>query len=168
MEMENAWRARQKQLLDELGVGEEETREAREPTPFEIEGERIDSVDHRGVAGNVTEFDGDLGLVIGAGGGSLTLFDAVRKYGGRPANYCEIGGNPSVEKACGLAKLVLSKPGVDKIAVMMSIVSNTRVDIVARGVIKACLELGMDPAEKIAIFRIPGAWEEEGFKILET
>ena len=33
--------------------------------------------------------------------------------------------------------------------------------------IKACLELGKDPAETIAIFRIPGAWEEEGFKILE-
>ena len=124
-------------------------------------------MDHRGVAGNVTEFDGNLGLVIGAGGGSLTLFDAVRAHGGEPANYCEIGGNPSVRKACGLAKLVLQKPGVDKIAVMMSIVSNTRVDIVARGVIKACLELGFDPAEKIAIFRIPGAWEEEGFKILE-
>ena len=61
---------------------------------------------------------------------------------------------------------MLGKPGVEKIAVMMSIVSNTRVDIVARGVIKACLELGYDPAEKIAIFRIPGAWEEEGFKIL--
>src|SRR5205085_8719754 len=76
-------------------------------------------------------------------------------------------GNPSVEKACGLTKLVLSKPGVDKVAVMMSIVSNTRVDIVARGVIKACIELDMDPAEKIAIFRIPGAWEEEGFKILD-
>jgi succinyl-CoA synthetase beta subunit/citryl-CoA synthetase large subunit len=25
----------------------------------------------------------------------------------------------------------------------------------------------MDPAEKISIFRIPGAWEEEGFKILD-
>ncbi len=49
---------------------------------------------------------------------------------------------------------------------MMSIVSNTRVDIVARGVIKACLELGKDPAETIAVFRIPGAWEEEGAKIL--
>ena len=92
----------------------------------------------------------------------------VRAHGGKPANYCEIGGNPSVAKACGLAKLVLQKPGVDKIAVMMSIVSNTRVDIVARGVIKACVELGHDPAEKIAIFRIPGAWEEEGFKILEA
>src|ERR671923_887811 len=126
-------------------------------------GEEVDAMDHRGVAGNVTEFDGNLGLVIGAGGGSLTLFDAVRAHGGRPANYCEIGGNPSVRKAAGLAKLVLQKPGVDKIAVMMSIVSNTRVDIVARGVIKACLELGYDPAEKIAIFRIPGAWEDEAY-----
>ncbi len=167
MDMENEARGRHRALLKDLGVGDDETREAREPTPFELAGEAVDAQDHRGVAGNVTEFDGNLGLVIGAGGGSLTLFDAVRAHGGKPANYCEIGGNPSVSKACGLAKLVLQKPGVDKIAVMMSIVSNTRVDIVARGVIKACLELGMDPAEKIAIFRIPGAWEEEGFKILE-
>ena len=167
MDMENEARPRQRALLKELGVGDEETRQAREATPFELAGEAVDQQDHRGVAGNVTEFDGDLGLVIGAGGGSLTLFDAVRAHGGKPANYCEIGGNPSVAKACGLAKLVLQKPGVDKIAVMMSIVSNTRVDIVARGVIKACLELGLDPAEKISIFRIPGAWEEEGFKILE-
>jgi succinyl-CoA synthetase beta subunit len=139
MEMENEARPRQGELLEALGVGEDETREAREPTPFEIAGEEVDRQDHRGVAGNVTEFDGNLGLVIGAGGGSLTLFDAVRAHGGRPANYCEIGGNPSVSKACGLAKLVLQKPGVERIAVMMSIVSNTRVDIVARGVVKACV-----------------------------
>jgi succinyl-CoA synthetase beta subunit/citryl-CoA synthetase large subunit len=167
MEMENEARPRHKALLAALGVGDEETRQAREATPFELAGKEVDATDHRGVAGNVTEFDGNLGLVIGAGGGSLTVFDAVRAHGGRPANYCEIGGNPSVAKACGLAKLVLSKPGVERIAVMMSIVSNTRVDIVARGVIKACLELGYDPAEKIAFFRIPGAWEEEGFKILD-
>ncbi len=167
MDMENEARGRHTALLQELGVGDDETRQAREATEFELAGEAVDAQDHRGVAGNVTEFDGNLGLVIGAGGGSLTLFDAVRDHGGKPANYCEIGGNPSVRKAAGLAKLVLSKPGVDKIAVMMSVVSNTRVDIVARGVIKACLELELDPKEKIAIFRIPGAWEEEGFKILD-
>ncbi|MCW3033238.1 MAG: hypothetical protein JWM60_1583 [Solirubrobacterales bacterium] len=167
MDIENEARGRHAKLLADLGVGPEETRQAREATPFELAGEEVDATDHRGVAGNVTEFDGNLGLVIGAGGGSLTLFDAVRAHGGKPANYCEIGGNPSVAKTCGLAKLVLGKPGVEQIAVMMSIVSNTRVDIVARGVIKACLELGFDPSEKIAIFRIPGAWEEEGFKILE-
>jgi succinyl-CoA synthetase beta subunit len=167
VDIENEARGRNARLLKELGVGDEETRQAREATEFELAGEAVDSMSHRGVAGNVTEFDGNLGLVIGAGGGSLTLFDAVRAHGGKPANYCEIGGNPDVAKTAGLAKLVLSKPGVDKIAVMMSIVSNTRVDIVARGVIKACLDLGLDPAEKITIFRIPGAWEEEGFKILE-
>jgi succinyl-CoA synthetase beta subunit len=167
VDMEAEARSRHAALLEELGIRAEETRQAREPTPFEIEGAELNAVDHRGVAGNVVEFDGNLGLVIGAGGGSLTLFDAVRRHGGRPANYCEIGGNPSVNKARNLTRLILSKPGVEKIAVMMNVVSNTRVDIVARGVIKGCIESGRDPADVIAIFRIPGSWEEEGFKILE-
>ncbi len=167
VDLEAEARERHRALLEELGIRPEETRQARPPTDFEIRGAQVDASDHRGVAGNVVEFDGDLGLVIGAGGGSLTLFDAVRDHGGKPANYCEIGGNPSVKKACELTKLVLGKPGVEKIAVMMNVVSNTRVDIVARGVIKGCIEAGRDPADTIAIFRIPGAWEEEGFKILK-
>ncbi|HSV06375.1 MAG TPA: ATP-grasp domain-containing protein [Candidatus Binatus sp.] len=166
VDLEGDARDKHAKLLDELGIGKEETREAKPPTAFEIKGAQVDASDHRGVAGNVREFDGDLGLVIGAGGGSLTLFDAIRKHGGRPANYCEIGGNPSVRKACELTKLILSKPGVKKIAVMMNVVSNTRVDIVARGVIKGCVESGRNPADTIAIFRIPGAWEDDGFKIL--
>ncbi len=167
IDMEAEARDRHRSLLDELGIAPEETRQARPPTPFEIAGAQVDAADHRGVAGNVVEFDGNLGLVIGAGGGSLTLFDAVRRHGGKPANYCEIGGNPSVKKACALTKLILGKPGVEKIAVMMNVVSNTRVDIVARGVIKGCIESGRDPKEAIAVFRIPGSWEEEGFKILK-
>ncbi len=166
VDLEGDARDKHAALLKDLGLGKEETREARPPTAFEIKGAEVDASDHRGVAGNVKEFDGDLGLVIGAGGGSLTLFDAIRKHGGRPANYCEIGGNPSVKKACELTKLILSKPGVKKIAVMMNVVSNTRVDIVARGVIKGCIEAGRTPADTIAIFRIPGAWEDDGFKIL--
>ncbi|HEY8119959.1 MAG TPA: ATP-grasp domain-containing protein [Myxococcota bacterium] len=166
VDMEAEARGAHKPLLQELGIGDDETRLARPPTKFELEGARVNAADHRGVAGNVVEFDGNLGLIIGAGGGSLTLFDAVRKHGGKPANYCEIGGNPSVGKAMNLTRLILSKPGVEKIAVMMNVVSNTRVDIVARGVIKGCLAAGKKPSDVIAIFRIPGSWEEEGFKIL--
>ncbi|MEX1219371.1 MAG: ATP-grasp domain-containing protein [Solirubrobacterales bacterium] len=169
MEMEDEAVGRQKNLLrKELGIAEDDTRDNYVPSQFEKNVKAIDAADHRGVIqGKDHGFKGNLGLVIGAGGGSLTLTDAVRNQGGRPANYSEIGGNPSVAKACGLATEVLQKDGVEKIAVMMSIVSNTRVDIVARGVIKACLELGRDPAETIAIFRIPGAWEDEGSKILD-
>ena len=166
VDMEAEARGQHKSLLAELGIGEEETRMARAPTRFELDGAAINAADHRGVAGNVTEFDGTLGLIIGAGGGSLTLFDAVRKHGGDPANYCEIGGNPSVGKVANLTKLILAKPGVRKVAVMMNVVSNTRVDMVARGVIKGVIESGADPADKIAVFRIPGSWEQEGEKLL--
>ncbi len=167
LDMEEEARDRHQKLLEEFGISPDDARQGRPPTEFEMRGVQVDASDHRGVAGRVVEFDGNLGLVIGAGGGSLTIFDAIQKYGGKPANYCEIGGNPSVKKACELTKLILSKKGVDKIAVIMNVVSNTRVDIVARGVIKGVVESGFDPAEKIAIFRIPGSWEGEGFKLLE-
>jgi succinyl-CoA synthetase beta subunit len=168
MEMEDEAVGRQRKVLTEIGVDVDEPRELYEPSEFERNVKAIDAADHRGVIqGKDHGFHGNLGLVIGAGGGSLTLTDAVRSQGGQPANYAEIGGNPSVAKSKGLAMEVLKKEGVERIAVMMSIVSNTRVDIVARGVIKACLELGRDPAETIVIFRIPGAWEEEGYKILD-
>ncbi len=168
MEMEDEAVGRHKKVLESIGVDLSEPREDYEPSEFERNVKAIDAADHRGVIqGKDHGFTGNIGLVIGAGGGSLTLTDAVRNQGGKPANYAEIGGNPSVWKSCGLAKEILQKDGVEKIAVMMSIVSNTRVDIVARGVIKACLELGKDPGETIAIFRIPGAWEDEGYKILD-
>lgn len=166
-DMEVEGRARQKEILSELGIAPDDTRAVREPTPFEIEAKKIDDEDPRGVAGPVVEFDGNIGLVIGAGGGSLTLTDAVRKHGGRPANYAALGGNPSVKKTERLTKLLLAKPGVDKLAVMSNVVSNTRADLVARGVIKGVIESGGDPAEKIAIFRVPGAWEADAAKILD-
>lgn len=138
----------------------------RRMSDFERRAAGIDNLDHRGVAGRMIEFDGNLGLIIGGGGASLTAFDAIRSHGGRPANYCEIGGNPSVLKVKELTRLILSKPGVDKIAVIMNVVSNTRVDLVARGIVKGILESGKNPAGTVAVFRIPGAWEDEGFKIL--
>jgi succinyl-CoA synthetase beta subunit len=160
-------RNRQRPMLDELGFAKDDLRQVREPTEFELAGARIDEEDIRGIISPIAEFDGNIGLVIGAGGGSLTLTDAVRKHGGRPANYAAIGGNPSVDKARRLTKLVLTKPGVDKIAVMSNVVSNTRADLVARGVIKGIIELGFEPADKILIFRVPGAWEADAAKILQ-
>ena len=139
----------------------------RSATEFERQAAEIDGLDHRGVAGRVIEFDGTLGLIIGGGGASLTAFDAVQHHGGRPANYCEVGGNPSVLKVKELTKHILSKPNVEKIAVISNVVSNTRVDLMARGLVKGILEAGKVPAETVAVFRVPGAWEEEGFKILD-
>ncbi len=156
---------RQERLEKVYGIPRREA-SGRTPTEFERRAADVDGIDHRGVAGRVIEFDGDLGLLIGGGGASLTAFDAIRRHGGRPANYCEIGGNPSVRKVAGLTKLILSRPGVSRIAVIMNVVSNTRVDLIARGIIAGTLEAGREPAGAIAAFRVPGSWEEEGFTIL--
>ena len=108
-------RARRRCSTSSASATRRPARRAR-PTPFELAGEEVDAMDHRGVAGNVTEFDGNLGLVIGAGGGSLTLFDAVRAHGGDPANYCEIGGNPSCQQGvrAGQARAAEARRGQDR------------------------------------------------------
>ena len=139
---------------------------SRKQSEFERKAAEIDQLDHRGVAGRVIEFDGDLGLIIGGGGASLTAFDAIQAHGGKPANYCEIGGNPSVLKVKELTRHLLTKPGVEKVAVIMNVVSNTRVDLVARGIIKGILAAGKDVSDTVAVFRVPGAWEDEGAKVL--
>ncbi len=140
---------------------------ANNRTAFENRAIEIDQADHRGVAGRLIPFDGNIGLLIGGGGASLTTMDAVLDAGLKPANYCEIGGNPSVWKIKELTKLILEQPQVDRLVVIMNVVSNTRVDLVARGVIKGILELGRDPSTVISAFRIPGSWEDEGYKLLD-
>jgi succinyl-CoA synthetase beta subunit/citryl-CoA synthetase large subunit len=167
LDMEEEGFARQKPILDELGIEDADVRGVRPPTEFEIQATHIDDSDPRGIISPVAEFDGDMGLVIGAGGGSITTFDAILRHGGKPANYCAIGGNPSVSKTEKLTKLVLQRKGVKKICVISNVVSNTRADLVARGVIKGVLALGKQPKDVITVFRVPGAWEEDAVKILE-
>ena len=48
---------------------------------FERRAAEIDNADHRGVAGRLVSFGGDLGLLIGGGGASLTIMDAVLDAG---------------------------------------------------------------------------------------
>ncbi len=135
-------------------------------TAIEAAAEEIDRSDSRGVAGRLVEFDGDLALLIGGGGASLTIFDAVLNAGLRPANYCEIGGNPTVRKVAALTELLLRKPGVRHLAVIMNVVSNTRADLIARGAIKGILSAGRDPKSTLVAFRVPGSWEEEARLLL--
>jgi succinyl-CoA synthetase beta subunit/citryl-CoA synthetase large subunit len=153
-------------LPAELKSFQTATSTSRPQTTFELEAQRIDSMNHRGVAGRVVEFDGDLALLIGGGGASLTVFDAIRRYGGNPANYCEVGGNPTEEKVSALTALLLSKPGVEKVAVIMNVVNNTRADIMARGAIEGVRRAGRAPRDSIIVFRVPGSWESEAREIL--
>ena len=106
--------------------------------------------------------------LIGGGGASLTVFDAILKYGGKPANYCEIGGNPTEEKVAALTQLLISRPQVQSLAVIMNVVNNTRADVVARGVLAGAEAAGKKASEVISLFRIPGSWEDEARAIMSS
>ncbi|MBT89867.1 MAG: hypothetical protein CMN79_05195 [Spirochaetales bacterium] len=164
MELDDDALFRQKELLKHVPYSNDLVLQTSD---FEQLAKEIDSSDHRGVAGRLVAFDGNLGMLMGGGGASMTIFDAVLNAGLNPANYCEIGGNPSVKKVKELTKLILQQPSVDKLAVIMNVVSNTRTDLVARGVIKGIVELGLIPKDVISVFRIPGSWEKEGYDILD-
>jgi succinyl-CoA synthetase beta subunit len=153
-------------LPAELKAFQTTTSPSRPQTKLELEAQRIDNMDHRGVAGRVVEFDGNLALLIGGGGASLTVFDAIRRYGGNPANYCEVGGNPTEAKVAALTALLLSKPGVEKLAVIMNVVNNTRADVMARGAIEGVRRADRAPRDTIIVFRVPGSWESEAAELL--
>jgi succinyl-CoA synthetase beta subunit/citryl-CoA synthetase large subunit len=165
VEIEDDALYRQTDRLKEFGIQPREDK-PRRPTSFELDAAEIDKQDYRGVAGRVIDFGGSLGLLIGAGGGSLTTFDAIRRHGGKPADYCEVGGNPPVHKISRLTKLILSKPGVRGLAVITNVFSNSRVDFLARGVVLALLDLGIEPQSFPVLFRSAGAFEEDGYAIL--
>ena len=167
VEIEDEAVYRQRERLEPLGELTM-TAAGRPPTPLELEAQRIDATDHRGVAGRVVEFDGDLALLIGGGGASLTVFDAIKAHGGVPANYCEVGGNPTEEKVAAITSLLLSKPGVRGMAVIMNVVNNTCADVIARGVLMGVEAAGKNPAETISLFRVPGNWEAEAREIMEA
>ena len=163
VEMEDISLNRHSQTLSELKITRKY--EATGLTQFEKNAKELFS--GKGwVGGTMVDFGGTMALLTTGGGTSLVIFDSVRKHGGNPANFCDMGGNFGVDKVYQMTKLLLEKPGVEKIAVITCVLQVTRVDIIARGVIKAVLEKGYSPAEKIAVFRVPGGWEEEGFRIL--
>ena len=167
VEIEDEAVHRQRERLEPLGELTM-TAAGRPPTSLEVKAQRIDARDHRGVAGRVVEFDGDLALLIGGGGASLTVFDAIKAHGGSPANYCEVGGNPTEEKVAAITSLLLSKSGVTGMAVIMNVVNNTRADVIARGVLMGVEAAGQKPAETISLFRVPGNWEREAREIMEA
>ncbi len=146
---------RQAGLADMVQMGSE--RAWRPLTDLEKRMVEVNESDpYRGTARYTEMPGGDIGFMCGGGGGSLLCFDTLTALGGHPANYSEVGGNPAEEKVFGLTKGILSKPGVKGLFVCHNITNNTQVDILARGIIRALLDLRVDLATFPVVVREAG------------
>lgn len=159
MSVDDSAMYRHPELSNMVQLGSE--RAWRPLTDLEKEMVEVNEADpYRGTA-RYTEMDGgNIGFLCGGGGGSLLSFDAIVSFGGKPANYSEVGGNPPERKIYGITKGILSKPGVKGLFVAHNITNNTQVDIMAKGVVQALKDLGKDPAAFPVVVREAGVNDE--------
>ena len=108
---------------------------------------------------------GNVGIIGNGAGLVMTTLDLVDYYGGKPANFLDIGGGAKAERVTNALDMVFSDPNVD--SVVFNIFGGiTRGDEVAKGINEA-LE-AFDEIPKPVVVRLAGTNAEEGMEILNT
>jgi succinyl-CoA synthetase beta subunit len=108
------------------------------------------------------DLDGDIGIIGNGAGLVMATVDLVQIFGGKPANFLDIGGGAQIDIIKNGVLLVMNKPGVR--AVLINILGGiTRCDMVATGVVEG---LKAAPVKKPIAVRMMGTNEKEGQDIL--
>jgi succinyl-CoA synthetase beta subunit len=97
-----------------------------------------DPADRRAREAGITfiKLDGTIGCMVNGAGLAMTTMDLVKRAGGEPANFLDIGGGARADKVAAAMSLILADPKVN--AILVNIFGGiTRGDEVARGLIEA-------------------------------
>jgi succinyl-CoA synthetase beta subunit len=109
------------------------------------------------------KLDGSVGICGNGAGLSMSTVDVVAHVGGRPANFCDLGGGGSAEGVVDALEVITRDPQVKSI--FFNVFGGiTRGDEVARGILEALDRLDM--ARYPIVVRLDGTNAEEGRKIL--
>ena len=108
------------------------------------------------------KLDGTIGCMVNGAGLAMTTMDLVKRAGGEPANFLDIGGGARADKVAAAMSLILDDPKVD--AILVNIFGGiTRGDEVARGLIEA---RAAQRREVPMVVRIVGTNAEEAAQLL--
>jgi succinyl-CoA synthetase beta subunit len=82
------------------------------------------------------KLDGTIGCMVNGAGLAMTTMDLVKRAGGEPANFLDIGGGARADRVAAAMRIILGDPKVN--AILVNIFGGiTRGDEVARGLIEA-------------------------------
>lgn len=107
------------------------------------------------------QLDGNVGVLANGAGLTMATMDVIRHYGGKPANFLEIGGEAYTKSEIAL-DLVLSNPGVKSLVINFC-GAFARTDVMADGVVKAWHKL--QPKVPV-LFSIHGTGEQEAVALV--
>ncbi len=130
----------------------------------ESETDPIEKEAHRRGIQYVRLEGGDIGIIGNGAGLVMTTMDEVKRAGGSPADFLDIGGGAKAEAVASSLEIVLSDPNVK--GVLFNIFGGiTRGDEVAKGIIEGTKNLDI----KVPIvIRLAGTRAAEGAELLKT
>ncbi|SIT67417.1 ADP-forming succinate--CoA ligase subunit beta [Edaphobacillus lindanitolerans] len=131
-----------------------ELRDFDEEDPKEIEASKYDL--------SYVSLDGNIGCMVNGAGLAMSTMDTINFYGGRPANFLDVGGGATAEKVTEAFKIILSDANVKGIFVNI-FGGIMKCDIIAEGVIQATKQLGL---EVPLVVRLEGTNVDAGKKLL--
>ena len=108
--------------------------------------------------------DGNIACMVNGAGLAMATMDAIKLYGGEPANFLDVGGGASSEKIEKAFKLLISDKNLE--AVFINIFGGIlRCDFLAEGVKNAIQTLNVTCP---VIVRMEGTNKEKGAEILNN
>ena len=108
------------------------------------------------------KLDGEVGVCGNGAGLTMSTVDVVTFAGGRPANFCDLGGGGDAQGVVDALSVIAQDPQVK--AVFFNIFGGiTRCDEVTRGILQALDEMQL---ELPLVVRLDGTNAEEGRRIL--
>ncbi len=106
--------------------------------------------------------DGDVGVLGNGAGLTMSTVDVVTFVGGRPADFCDLGGGGDAQGVVDALEVITRDPQVRSI--YFNIFGGiTRCDEVARGILQALEQMGI---ELPIVVRLDGTNAEEGRRLL--
>tara|TARA_B100000424_G_scaffold255350_1_gene234246 strand:- start:159 stop:749 length:591 start_codon:yes stop_codon:yes gene_type:complete len=110
------------------------------------------------------KLDGDIGCLVNGAGLAMATMDVIQLYGGEPANFLDVGGGANEEQVTTAFSIILEDPNVK--GILVNIFGGImRCDIIARGVIAAVENLGL---EVPLVVRLAGTNVDQGKEILAS
>ena len=132
----------------------QQLRDLDEEDPAEVEASKYDL--------NYIQLDGDIGCLVNGAGLAMATMDTIKLFGGKPANFLDVGGGATAEKVTEAFKIMLRNPKLS--AILVNIFGGImKCDVIATGVVAAAKQVGLKVP---LVVRLEGTNVDLGKKIL--
>ena len=112
---------------------------------------------------NYVALEGNIGCMVNGAGLAMATMDIIQLYGGKPANFLDVGGGATKERVIEAFKIILADHSVE--AVLINIFGGiVRCDMIAEAIIAAVQEVHVSIP---VVVRLEGNNAELGAKILD-